>query len=65
MPLVLQFGRNVPPEDYSHTVLVPLIKLYASPDRGVRMALLDNLLEYAERLEKKAVNDQIWPSLVR
>ena len=50
VPLVLQFGKNVSPD---------------GPDRGTRMALLDNLSEYAERLDKKAVVDKIWPNLVR
>lgn len=63
VPLILQFGKNVPPEDYSRTVLMPLMKLYANPDRGMRMALLDSLPEYAEKLEKKVVVDQVWPHL--
>ena len=29
------------------------------------MALLDNLSEYADRLDKKAVVDKVWPNLVR
>ncbi|KAI6026415.1 armadillo-type protein [Pisolithus microcarpus] len=63
VPLILQFGKNVPPDDYSRTVLMPLVKLYANPDRGMRMALLDNLSEYAEKLEKKIFVDQVWPHL--
>ncbi|EGN99569.1 hypothetical protein SERLA73DRAFT_53136 [Serpula lacrymans var. lacrymans S7.3] len=63
LPLVLQFGKNVSPEDYSSVILAPLIKLYASPDRGTRMALLDHLPEYAEKLDKKVVVDKIWPHL--
>jgi SCY1-like protein 1 len=65
LPLILQLGQNVPPEDYSTVILAPLIKLFASPDRGTRMALLDNLSEFADRLDKKSVADMIWPHLVR
>ena len=65
VPLVLQFGKNVSPDEYINVILGPLIRLFASPDRGTRMALLDNLSEYAERLDKKAVVDKIWPNLVR
>jgi SCY1-like protein 1 len=64
LPLVLQLGKNVSPEDYSSIVLAPLIKLYTSPDRGTRMALLDHLPEYADKLDKKSVVDKIWPNLV-
>jgi SCY1-like protein 1 len=65
LPLVLQLGQNVSPEDYPTVVLAPLVKLFASPDRGMRMALLDHLPEYADKLDKKAVVDKIWPHLVR
>ncbi|KAI0768728.1 ARM repeat-containing protein [Trametes elegans] len=63
LPLVLQFGKNVPPDDYPNVILTHLVKLYTSPDRGTRMALLDHLLEYADKLDKKTVVDKIWPNL--
>lgn len=65
LPLVLQFGKNVSPEEYPSLILAPLIKLFTSPDRGTRMALLDQLPEFSEKLDKKAVADKIWPHLVR
>lgn len=64
LPLVLRFGKNVSPEDYPAVILAPLVKLFASPDRGTRMALLDHLPEYAEKLDKKTVDSKIWPHLV-
>ena len=63
VPLVLQFGKNVAPQDYPTVILGPLIKLFASPDRGIRMALLEHLSEYADKLDKKTVSDKIWPNL--
>ncbi|KAI0093158.1 ARM repeat-containing protein [Irpex rosettiformis] len=63
LPLLLQLGQNVSPQDYSSVILVHLVKLYASPDRGTRMALLDHLSEYADKLDKKIVSDKIWPNL--
>lgn len=64
LPLVLQFGKNVPPQDYASIIMVHLVKLFSSPDRGTRMALLDHLSEYSDKLDKKTVVDKIWPSLV-
>ena len=64
LPLVLQFGANISPDDYPTLILSPLIKLYANPDRGTRMALLDHLEEYAEKLDRKSVVEKIWPNLV-
>ncbi|GMK54624.1 hypothetical protein CspeluHIS016_0112100 [Cutaneotrichosporon spelunceum] len=63
LPLVLALGKQVPPSTYAKVVLEPVIKLYSSPDRGTRMALLDGLEEYADRLDKHMVTERIWPHL--
>ncbi|KAG1736461.1 uncharacterized protein EDB91DRAFT_506231 [Suillus paluster] len=63
VPLVLQFGKNVAPDDYSSVIVAPLVKLFASADRGTRIALLDSLPDFAEKLDKKTVVDKIWPNL--
>lgn len=64
LPLVLEMGKSLPPAEHSNRILGPLVKLYATPDRGTRMALLDTLPEYAERLDNKTVTDKVWPHLV-
>src|ERR1700761_4000452 len=65
VPLVVQLGTYVPPDEYKVLVLEPLVKLFANPDRGTRMALLDALPEFADKLDKQMVSDKIWPHLVR
>jgi SCY1-like protein 1 len=64
LPLVLELGKLVPPTDYPKLVLDPVVKLYASPDRGTRMALLDGLGEYADKMDNKTVSEKVWPHLV-
>ncbi|KAJ9114995.1 hypothetical protein QFC22_005323 [Naganishia vaughanmartiniae] len=65
LPLVLAIGKDIPDEQrYRELVLEPVVRLYASPDRGTRMALLEGLAEYGDRLEKGMVNDKIWPHLI-
>ncbi|KAG1738786.1 hypothetical protein EDB19DRAFT_1982454 [Suillus lakei] len=63
VPLILQFGKNVAPDDYGSIIVAPLVKLFASADRGTRIALLDSLPDFAEKLDKKTVVDKIWPNL--
>ncbi|KAF8320793.1 hypothetical protein DL93DRAFT_2073508 [Clavulina sp. PMI_390] len=63
LPLVFLLGHSVPPSDYATVVLGPVVKLFASPDRGTRMALLDHLPEYADKLDQRTVSDKIWPHL--
>lgn len=65
LPLVIQLGENVALDEYPKLVLGPIIKLYSSPDRATRLALLEHLPEYVEKLDKKAVSDKIFPHFVR
>lgn len=64
LPLVLELGKHVPPSEYAKTVLESVVRLYTSPDRGTRMALLDGLPEYADKLDQRTVVDKVWPNLV-
>ncbi|KAJ7072523.1 hypothetical protein C8F01DRAFT_1104261 [Mycena amicta] len=64
VPLVIQFGKNVSSEDYPNVILAPLVKLFATPDRGTRMALLDHLSEFVDKLDKKTVDSKIFPHLI-
>ena len=64
IPLILQLGVHAPEEEQRTVVINPILKLYASQDRGTRMALLENLDAYADKLDKSAVSDKIWPHLV-
>ena len=64
LPLVLQLGKNLSPAEQTTAVVTPIVKLYASTDRGIRMSLLDTLPEYADKLETRMVVDKVWPHLV-
>ncbi|KAL7415296.1 armadillo-type protein [Mrakia frigida] len=64
LPLVLRLGNLVPPQDYVKLVLDPVVKLYQSPDRGTRMALLEGLGEYEGKMDNKCVQERVWPHLI-
>lgn len=65
IPLLLDLGKNITTnEEHVTAVVGPVVSLFASPDRGVRMALLDNLDEFKDKLDKKMVADKLWPHLV-
>lgn len=65
LPLVTQFSKAVDDSEFVGLVLMPLVKLFATPDRGVRMALLESLPEWADKLDHKTVADKVWPHFVR
>jgi len=64
IPLVIQLGTYVPSDEYKSLVLEPIIKLFANTDRGTRMAILEVLPEFADKLDKQIVSEKIWPHLV-
>lgn len=61
---MLRLGNLVPPQDYVKLVLDPVVRLYQSPDRGTRMALLEGLGEYEGKMDAKCVQEKVWPHLV-
>ncbi|EST07069.1 Protein kinase domain protein [Kalmanozyma brasiliensis GHG001] len=64
LPLVLRLGKPLPQDEWTSTVVPPLLKAFASPDRSTRMALLENLSLYAERMDNRLVSDKLWPNLI-
>ncbi|GAA5972574.1 hypothetical protein JCM8115_000271 [Rhodotorula mucilaginosa] len=48
---------------YQREIVQPIVRMYATPDRAIRMALLENLERYADRLTNKDVNEKVWPHL--
>lgn len=64
LPLVLELGKLVPPAEYAKMVLDPVVRLYQSADRGTRLALLDGLPEYADKLDQRTASEKVWPHLV-
>lgn len=62
--VVLQIGTKLSVEEYD-TLLTPvLIRLFSSPDRALRVCLLDSLPLMIDHLPQKIVNDKIFPNLV-
>jgi SCY1-like protein 1 len=64
IPLVIQLGTYVSADEYKTLVLEPVVKLFANPDRGTRMALLDALPEFSDKLDKQTVSEKVWPHIV-
>lgn len=64
LPLILTLGNTLPPSEYTSSILQPLLRMYATPDRAMRMALLEGLPNYAEKLDQKIVSEKVWPHLL-
>ena len=63
--VVMKIAVKIPDEDFETKVTPVVVRLFGSPDRAIRVCLLDNLPLMIDRLPQKLVNDKIFPNMVR
>ncbi|KAG0152088.1 hypothetical protein CROQUDRAFT_85801 [Cronartium quercuum f. sp. fusiforme G11] len=64
LPLAISISSSLSPTEFSSILLQPLVKLFASPDRAIRLSLLDHMPQYVDQLDKSVVVEKIWPNLL-
>ena len=64
LPLILGLAKDLSEKEYQNSVLQPLIRMFATPDRATRMALLEGLDKFADKLTTKDVVERVWPHLM-
>lgn len=64
LPLAVSISSSLSQTEFASIVLQPLIKLFASSDRAIRLSLLELLPQYVDHLEKSIVVDKVWPNLL-
>ena len=60
----LKIGLKLSDDDFATKMTPVIIRLFASPDRAIRVCLLDNLPSMVPRLSQKDVSNKIFPSVV-
>ncbi|ANB15505.1 Cex1p [Sugiyamaella lignohabitans] len=60
---IIEFGKDLPEAHYQKTVTPVIVNLYASPDRVIRLQLLQSLPDYIEFLDSKTVSNKIFQHL--
>nr|KMM68141.1 kinase family protein [Coccidioides posadasii RMSCC 3488] len=61
---VLKIGTKLTDDEYNQKLTPAIVRLFANPDRAIRVCLLDNLPLMIDRLSPKKVNDKIFPHMV-
>ncbi len=61
---VLKIGSKLSDDEYEAKLVPVIIRLFNSPDRAMRVSLLDNLPLMINRLSQKDVSTKIFPSMV-
>lgn len=62
---ILKIGNILDDEEYETMILASIVKMFAVPDRAIRLSLLENLSLFIDRLDNKVVNDKVFPNVVR
>ncbi|KAF9183928.1 hypothetical protein BGZ51_003673 [Haplosporangium sp. Z 767] len=63
LPPIVKIGADLEEQEYQALISNVLVKMFASTDRTIRLSLLENLGGFIDRINKKVVNDKIFPSM--
>lgn len=63
--LIMRFSQKLSEEEYNAQITPVIVRLFQSPDRALRVALLDSLPLMIDHLSQKLVTDKIFPQMVR
>ncbi|XP_056366406.1 LOW QUALITY PROTEIN: N-terminal kinase-like protein [Oenanthe melanoleuca] len=61
LPPLLQVAKVLDPPEYQERIVPVLVRLFSSPERGLRLRLLQLLEEFIEFLPEATVDSQIFP----
>lgn len=60
----MKIATKLPEDDYDTQITPVIVRLFTSPDRALRVCLLDNLPLMIDHLSQKLVTDKIFPQMV-
>lgn len=61
--VVMKISKKLSDDEFESKVTPAVVRLFSSPDRAIRVCLLDNLPLMIDRLPQKVVNDKIFPQM--
>ncbi|KAI9851496.1 MAG: hypothetical protein M1838_003571 [Thelocarpon superellum] len=62
--VIMRIGTKLSDDEYDARITPVIVRLFASPDRAIRVCLLDHLPLMIDHLPEKVVNSKIFPQLV-
>ena len=62
--LVMKIASKLSEDEYGMQITPVIVRLFTSPDRALRVCLLDNLPLMIDHLSQKIVTDKIFPQMV-
>ena len=62
--LVMKIASKLSEDEYDSQITPVIVRLFTSPDRALRVCLLDNLPRMIDHLSQKLVSEKIFPQMV-
>ncbi|KAJ3056872.1 hypothetical protein HK097_003408 [Rhizophlyctis rosea] len=60
---ILKLGSKLTQEEFDLLIVPIIVKLFASPDRSIRISLCENMGHFITHLSNKTVTEKIFPNL--
>ncbi|CAG8444939.1 2855_t:CDS:10 [Dentiscutata heterogama] len=58
LPSIIKIGETLDDNEYEQFIVTSIIKMFAVPDRAMRLSLLENLGSFIDHLDNKTVNEK-------
>ncbi|OLL22429.1 putative inactive serine/threonine-protein kinase scy1 [Neolecta irregularis DAH-3] len=62
--MIINLSSQLTSDDFQSLVSPTIVRMFSSADREIRICLLENLDKIIDNLEKKTVNDKIFPNVL-
>ncbi|KAI7906564.1 uncharacterized protein BX663DRAFT_427236 [Cokeromyces recurvatus] len=60
---IVKVGDHLSDEEYEAIMIEPIIRMFASPDRAIRISLLENMPKFISHMSNKMVTNQVFPNI--
>ncbi|CAO3651720.1 unnamed protein product [Mucor hiemalis] len=60
---IVKVGDHLSSEEYESIIIQPIIRMFASPDRAIRVSLLENMPKFIDHMTSKMVTNQVFPNI--
>ena len=61
---IVKVGDHLSDEEYEAIIIAPIMRMFASPDRAIRVSLLENMPKFIDHMTNKMVTNQVFPNIV-
>lgn len=61
---IVKVGDHLSSQEYEAVIIEPIIRMFSSPDRAIRVSLLENMPKFIDHMTNKMVTTQVFPNIV-